>query len=389
MRSPARSNDDAGKVSRLIGDIYDTTLEPGLWSRTLRKIGDFVGGPAAALYSKDTIRKTGNVFYVFGVEPNFVQSYFDKYVKLDPFTTTRYFFPVEHVISTKDIMRHEEFSQTTFFKEWARPQGWIDFVSASLEKSPTTYAECGIFRHQRNGVTDEEAYRKMRLIIPHIRRAVLIGKVIEQDKTKAAALADVLDGIAAALVLVDVAGRIVHTNAPALSLLSEETVMRGTAGKLATIDPVTTRLLHDIFMHAETGDAAVGAKGIAISLTARTGERYVAHVLPLTSGARRKAAAAYSAVAAVFVHRAALELPHPMETVATTFKLSPAEMRILMMIVEVRGVSEVAQVLGLSEATVKTHLQHIFAKTETSRQADLVKLVAGYLSPLGEQHPDQ
>jgi DNA-binding CsgD family transcriptional regulator len=31
---------------------------------------------------------------------------------------------------------------------------------------------------------------------------------------------------------------------------------------------------------------------------------------------------------------------------------------------------------------VKTHLQHIFEKTETNHQADLVKLVAGYLSPL-------
>jgi len=30
---------------------------------------------------------------------------------------------------------------------------------------------------------------------------------------------------------------------------------------------------------------------------------------------------------------------------------------------------------------VRTHLQHVFEKTETSRQADLVKLVAGYSSP--------
>jgi hypothetical protein len=31
---------------------------------------------------------------------------------------------------------------------------------------------------------------------------------------------------------------------------------------------------------------------------------------------------------------------------------------------------------------VKTHLQHVFEKTDTNRQADLVKLVAGYMSPL-------
>ena len=38
--------------------------------------------------------------------------------------------------------------------------------------------------------------------------------------------------------------------------------------------------------------------------------------------------------------------------------------------------------LGLSEATVRTHLRRLYAKTGTSRQADLVKLVAGYANPL-------
>jgi DNA-binding CsgD family transcriptional regulator len=53
-----------------------------------------------------------------------------------------------------------------------------------------------------------------------------------------------------------------------------------------------------------------------------------------------------------------------------------------MAIVEIGGVPEVAPVLGISETTVKTHLQRIFDKTDTNRQPDLVKLVAGFTSPL-------
>ena len=37
---------------------------------------------------------------------------------------------------------------------------------------------------------------------------------------------------------------------------------------------------------------------------------------------------------------------------------------------------------GIKEGTVKTHLHHLFEKTDTTRQADLVKLVAGCSSPL-------
>jgi len=47
-------------------------------------------------------------------------------------------------------------------------------------------------------------------------------------------------------------------------------------------------------------------------------------------------------------------------------------------IVEIGGVPEVAPVLGISDQTVKTHLHRIYEKTGTKRQADLVKLVAGY-----------
>ena len=56
--------------------------------------------------------------------------------------------------------------------------------------------------------------------------------------------------------------------------------------------------------------------------------------------------------------------------------------RVLIAIVEIGGVPEVAAALGVSDATVKTHLGRLFGKTGTARQADLVKLVAGYAMPI-------
>jgi DNA-binding CsgD family transcriptional regulator len=42
----------------------------------------------------------------------------------------------------------------------------------------------------------------------------------------------------------------------------------------------------------------------------------------------------------------------------------------------------VAETLGIGESTVKTHLKRLYEKTGTRRQAELVKLYAGYTSPL-------
>jgi DNA-binding CsgD family transcriptional regulator len=44
-------------------------------------------------------------------------------------------------------------------------------------------------------------------------------------------------------------------------------------------------------------------------------------------------------------------------------------------------VPETAEKLGVGDATVKTHLKRLFAKTGARRQADLVKLAAGFSDP--------
>ena len=317
-----------------------------------------------------------------GIEPHYTQLYFDKYVKLDPATTSHYFAEIGKPVATADLIPYDEFLDTRFYKEWARPQGLVDFVSALLDKSVTSAAMFGVFRHERHGLVDEETRRRMRLIIPHMRRAVLIGRVIDTKTAEAATFADALDGLSAGMLLVDASGRIVHANAAAMPCSPQATSCVRPEGAWSASDPQSDLTLREVFAAAGSGDAAIGIKGIAVPLTARAGERYVAHVLPLTSGARRRAGTNYAAVAALFVHKAALETPSPPEVIAKTFGLTPSELRVLLGIVEVGGAPETAEALGIAEGTVKTHLKRLFAKTGTTRQADLVKLVASYASPL-------
>jgi DNA-binding CsgD family transcriptional regulator len=370
------------QVSNLIDEIYDAALDPARWPLVLESAASFVGGCASALYIKDSAAKTQSNICTWGYDPEYNRKYFEKYIKLDPFTTGQFFFDIGQPVSVADIMPHGEFRESRFYAEWVQPQHWIDAMVATLEKSVTTYAVVSVIRHERDGIVDDEARRRMALVVPHIRRAVLIGKVVDLRKIEAAALADTHDGLAAAMFLVDASGRIVHANAAGHVLLADDSVLRGAGGKLAVIDASADQALHDVFANADGGDAALGVKGIALPLPARNGERYVAHVLPLTSGARRRANVAYSAVAAVFVRKADLMIPEPPEVIARTYKLTPTELRVLLAIVEVGGVPEVAEALGIADSTVKTHLGNLYQKTGTGRQADLVKIVAGFSRPL-------
>jgi DNA-binding CsgD family transcriptional regulator len=190
---------------------------------------------------------------------------------------------------------------------------------------------------------------------------------------EAATFADTLDGLSAGMYLVDAEGRILHANAAGHAILAAGDILYAVGGRLAACDAQVNQTLREVFEAAGQGDAAVGTKGIAMPLIGKDGERYVAHALPLTSGARRRAGIAYTAVAALFVRKAALAMSSRSEVIGKTFKLTPTELRVLLAIVEVGGVPEVAAALGVSR---------LFEKTGATRQADLVKLVAGYATPL-------
>ena len=370
------------QLFELIGEIYDAALDLTLWRDVVGKAGRFVGGRAAAIFSKSPIAGTGNVYYDSGIDPYYRDLYFEKYVKLDPSTTGHYFADIGQPIATADLMPYDEFLETQFYKEWAQPQGLVDFVSAVLDKSVTSAALFGVFRSERDGVVDDEVRRRMRLIVPHIRRAVLVGRLIDLKSAEAATFADTLDGLSAGICLIDASGRIVHANAACHVILDAGDPFCVTGGRLVARDAEVDQTLQALFAAAGDGDVAIGTQGIALPLTGQDGARYIAHVLPLTSGARRLTGIAYAAVAAVFIRKAALESPAPPEVIARTYKLTPTELRVLLAIVEVGGVPEVATALGVAETTIKTHLGRLFVKTGAARQADLVKIVAGYASPL-------
>jgi DNA-binding CsgD family transcriptional regulator len=221
----------------------------------------------------------------------------------------------------------------------------------------------------------------MDLIQPHFRRAVLIGKLLEMRRLQAAAFADAIDGLSTGVFLVSSLGELVHTNSSGQAMLDAEDPLKLVRGTLIASDMGVQTALREAFAAAMEGDAAIHAGGIALPISTEGGH-FIAHVLPLTAGARRQAGKYYSAAAALFVRRAEIDLQSAINAAEHLYALTPAEVRVLRAMIEVGGVEPVAAMLGTSRSTVKTHLEHLFEKTGTGRQAELVKLIAGFESPV-------
>jgi len=366
-------------LARIIGDIYDATLGLSRWSDVLAQIASFVGGQAAVLLSKDAVSKYGNVCYQSGISSYYVDLYANAYWKLDPVTSLTD-CKMEDVLSVPDLIPYDQFCAGRFFREWAQPQGWIDAATAVLEKTATSSSYLSVLCNGTGGMVNDELRRRMRLLVPHVRRAVRTSRSIDLAQTEAATYSDILDGLGSAIFLVDAEGRIVHGNAASRCLLDKGELLSITDGHLCASDAQVDQVLHNALVTAGSNirDEETNEKSSALPLRARTGERYIAEVLPLIADERRKGGPTATAVAALFVRKAELETMPPPEVIEKTFKLTRTELRVLLGIVNIGGIHQVAVDLGVADTTIKTHLGRLFEKTGVRRQADLVRLVAGY-----------
>jgi hypothetical protein len=71
------------------------------------------------------------------------------------------------------------------------PQAIVDTKLANLEKSPANCAVFTVTFHARDGAANDEKRRRFALVVPHVRRALVISKV-DLHKVEAAPLADAL-----------------------------------------------------------------------------------------------------------------------------------------------------------------------------------------------------
>jgi DNA-binding CsgD family transcriptional regulator/PAS domain-containing protein len=367
------------ELRRVVGRLYDAALNPALWADALARIAGFVGGQAGILNPNSLVSKFVDAGDHVGLDLQYIQMHSETCGEFDPLATVPR-FDVGRVVRLPEFMSHDDGCDGRIQRGSARPAGWDDVASAVIERPERSCKLLGAGRNEADAKVDDKMRRRMTLVAPHVRRAVLIGKALDRKANEAAAFADILDSLSAGLFLIDADGRIVHANAAGRGILAGGDFLRSIDGRLAARDTKANRTLQNMF--TSEGNLDISGKGIALPLTSRDGEYHIAHVLPVGARGRPCAGMPRTVVAAVFVCKATLGSPSSAEVIRRTYQLTRTELRVLLAIVNVGGIREVATALGVADCTIKTHVGRLFEKTGAGRQADLVKLVAGFFTPL-------
>jgi DNA-binding CsgD family transcriptional regulator/PAS domain-containing protein len=367
-----------GKLLDLIGNIYDCAIAPKNWPRTLQQLTEYLGGQAAAISLQDPLKREVRLLSQWGIKPDFERKMMEG-MAINPLISMGWFVNVDEPFTGEGALGRESYLKSRFYNEIIAPEGYYDAALSVIAKSINRFGSLSVPSESPIGDTTLE---RLRELTPHVRRAVNIADMLDVRALENDMLSAAFDLLTIGIILVDDKSRIVHANAVGLRLLDERSAIRRDGDFLSCRDPKTAAELSQAIQNASGGTTAEFPKsGIALPIGAAGGADLAAWILPLDGGLRNQLAMSFAASAAVFFRQLGDVSPFPGELFVKRYGISPAECRVLMMLTQGMTVREAAAALGISEPTAKTHLQKLFQRTGTDRQADLMRLAMSALAP--------
>jgi DNA-binding CsgD family transcriptional regulator/PAS domain-containing protein len=381
---------DAEKLSDVIGQIYDSAVDPSLWPNALESCCGLIGATLGSIALYDLRLRATRWATQWGGDPYWMKLFEEKYGAMMPFWSILHLEEVGSIKNTRDMVEvlggdEEEIRNRPFFTEWAAPAGYHDVAACIIARNDF---HRGIFQLHTPPTRDVVGPRDIaivNLLFPHVRRAVAIGDLLDMRSIASAAFVATLNTLAVAVILVDAAGRILHANGSAQNMLGANGPVLSTHGELVTHQPNATAALKAAIARAATNESELGHGGIGVPIRGRNAEganvHSIAHVLPLKSGTLRPGLS-LGAAAAVFVSPPGANPPPPFEALAALYDLTPTEARVMIEIASGKNRAATAETLGIADSTVKTHLARVFEKTHTAEQSELARLVASLTPPV-------
>jgi DNA-binding CsgD family transcriptional regulator/PAS domain-containing protein len=365
----------------LVGDLYDCAIDPTRWPATCERLARLVNGVQTAIALHDTVTQQVSLKASWNVDPALEEAMKANFA-INPLVPAVWYTDIDEPFSAIGFLGEREFKDSYFYRHVVAPFGIGDSALSLLAKSVRQFGSLSIQRLRDQPAFAPEELALLRLLAPHIRRAVMIADLLDARALERNMLTATLDLMNAGVVLADDTGRIAFANQAAQRWLEDGSVLRRRGDQISAADAACADDLNRAIADAAGGTTIdIPRSGIVVPLKAASGSDLAAWVLPLDGGLRRELGAGFAARCALFIRELGNTSPFPAELFVRRYAITPAECRVMMLLVQGMTITEAAGMLGISVPTARTHLARLFDKTGTSRQADLVRLAMSALAP--------
>jgi DNA-binding CsgD family transcriptional regulator len=362
------------EFSDLVAAIYNAALDPSLWEQTLKQITTVAGGNSGALVVYDRQRGRLPQMFASNIDPVQTRKYVEYYCRLDPLAPIMHRAPAGSIVPCRAVTpegeRHGE-----FFNDWVLRSQVGDTIFVNVSDSadgPCTLAVGRPWSSEPFATPD--VLRLVSLLAPHVQRAMQAQLGFGPLSLIRDGALDLVEHWRYGCVLVSLAGQVLYANRAANEIAAALDGLRlGTSGLRAALvaeDAALQRLIRQACI--DTGQGPRGGGRLAISR--RSGPKpYAVTVMPVRTS--RAPFLNGPAAALVLIVDAGLAAHLPPEDLQKLFDLTPAEAEVAVQVLRGHGLQYVADELRVTLSTVRVHLQRVFEKTGTHRQAELVRLL--------------
>jgi DNA-binding CsgD family transcriptional regulator/PAS domain-containing protein len=206
-------------------------------------------------------------------------------------------------------------------------------------------------------------------LVPHLRQSVQLATQFNVAHERMRDLKEAIDHVRCALVLCGPDGRVCWANRSAEHIFARRTRLFVSSERLAAVTPAETALLRRTIAGLSQGKrAACSDRGEILVLGKNSSETLHVLLQPITDSRREQ-----RVLLLISEPDAAPALPA--EIIAQVFELSPAESRLTAALCSGLTVNDYAAAHGVSIGTARFQLKQVLAKTQVSRQSELVRQV--------------
>lgn len=373
----------AKTLSDAIGAIYDCALDPQRWPDACRKIASLCNSTAGGICVHDLRHTQNDQLFVFGYEQEFLERLERNYAE-SPMAASDV---VANIGDVKALsIEVTDLYESRFFREALKPFGLQDIIWFPALRTGGRMASMHASRNGKTRRYDEREIGLFKLLSPHVCRALAISDALDIRTLRSEALERTLDGLVAGVYLITQDGRVVYMNAAAERQAKVGKSIRIINGRVSATDPATRAALYKAIDEASREDTEKNIREHSVAIRdIDGGPGYIGMLLPVSRGQRRDIVALFAASVALFT-KDPVEAPLlPGEAFARLYRVTGGELRVLLALAQGLGGKEVADLLGISEPTLRTHLQRIYSKTNTARQSDLIRLFQNSTPPVRKQ----
>ena len=362
-------------LSNTVEAIYDAAMDQALWPGALQRMANLLGANCAAVALDDGGRRLP-AYYCVGYSPEMIEAYPSYYRSRDPMLDIASRAPPLGVLTDRMVMRKAELRRLEVHSDFSRACGSDSLAYAFAFRAPDRACFVATARSVRAGDFEQEHVRTLGLLLPHLGRAMRVHVRLEEARVRADGAAEALDRLAFGVVLVDRRARVVLANRAAEAMLAQGDGIGADASGLRAATPVQTAALRRLVARA-ADRACIAGRGGALRLDRPSlGRPLSVLVAPIHAAAEGVAWLPDPRPAAI-VFMSDPEQRHRSSAsyLREIYGLTVAEAAVAGSIAKGQGVKDAAEALGVAPSTLRWHLQRVFDKTGTARQADLVRLV--------------